>query len=62
MYHYLANFKSELNLEEGEIVTAFEKDKNGWMRGRKERTGEEGWFPAVYVEECTKQVGFPSLE
>ncbi|XP_021379537.1 uncharacterized protein LOC110466996 isoform X2 [Mizuhopecten yessoensis] len=53
LYPYTANFKSEISLQEGEIIWGIEKDKNGWMKGQRERTGETGWFPAVYVQELS---------
>jgi hypothetical protein len=27
---------------------------NGWMKGKKENSGEIGMFPAIYVEEITQ--------
>lgn len=50
---YNANFKEEISLQEGEIVTGMRKDRNGWMYGRKNRTNEIGHFPAVHVEKAT---------
>ncbi|XP_060065822.1 uncharacterized protein LOC132546141 [Ylistrum balloti] len=54
LYPYTANFKSEISLQEGEIIKGIEKDKNGWMKGQRECTGETGWFPAVYVQELNE--------
>ncbi|XP_069130487.1 serine-rich adhesin for platelets-like isoform X3 [Argopecten irradians] len=56
LYPYIANFKSEISLQEGEIIKGIEKDKNGWMKGQRECTGETGWFPAVYVQELNEAV------
>lgn len=54
LFSYTANFKEEVSLQEGEIVTGIRKDRNGWMYGRKNRTNEVGHFPAVYVEVATQ--------
>ncbi|XP_041356580.1 uncharacterized protein LOC121373867 [Gigantopelta aegis] len=51
VYSYTAASKGEINLTEGEVVMGYERDRNGWMRGKRVVTNEEGWFPAVYVEE-----------
>ncbi|XP_033743141.1 G protein-regulated inducer of neurite outgrowth 1-like isoform X2 [Pecten maximus] len=56
LYPYIANFKSEISLQEGERIKGIEKDKNGWMKGQRECTGETGWFPAVYVQELNQAV------
>lgn len=55
LFSYTANFKEEVSLQEGEIVTGIRKDRNGWMYGRKNRTNEVGHFPAVYVEVATQE-------
>ena len=40
----------ELDLEEGDIVLVFDKQKDGWWRGM---IGErEGWFPAEMLRGC----------
>lgn len=71
LFSYTANFKEEVSLQEGEIVTGIRKDRNGWMYGRKNRTNEVGHFPAVYVEvatqedieaACFSQFGYPDKE
>ena len=51
LYDYTAQLKGELSLEKGDILLGKEKDRNGWMHGVKETYGQEGWFPAVYVDE-----------
>jgi hypothetical protein len=38
-------------------VYKLEKDMNGWMKGKKENSGEIGMFPAIYVEEITQVFG-----
>lgn len=71
LFSYTANFKEEVSLQEGEIITGIRKDRNGWMYGRKNRTNEVGHFPAVYVEVATQedieaasfsQFGYPDKE
>ncbi|XP_046375024.2 nascent polypeptide-associated complex subunit alpha, muscle-specific form-like [Haliotis rufescens] len=51
LFAYQGSSKGELSIQEGDILRAWEKDRNGWMHGRKEADREEGWFPAVYVDE-----------
>ncbi|KAL3878781.1 hypothetical protein ACJMK2_031111 [Sinanodonta woodiana] len=55
VYSYSPQFKGEICLVKGELIKGIEKDRNGWMRGVKE-TGEDGWFPAVYVDEIKEAV------
>ncbi|KAK3606716.1 hypothetical protein CHS0354_005854 [Potamilus streckersoni] len=56
VYSYSPQFKGEICLVKGELIKGIEKDRNGWMRGIKESTGEDGWFPAVYVDEIKEAV------
>lgn len=51
LFAYKAAFRGELNLREGEIIIGKERDRNGWMLGTKLKAKEEGWFPAVYVDQ-----------
>ncbi|BFZ14886.1 hypothetical protein BsWGS_17925 [Bradybaena similaris] len=53
VYNYKPVCKGEMGLKEGELVECKERDRNGWMLGYKPRTNEEGWFPAVYVDELS---------
>ena len=54
LYRHEPNFSNELKIEPGDIVIGIEKDMNGWMKGKKEKSGEIGMFPAIYVEEITQ--------
>ena len=56
LYDYTAQLKGELSLEKGDILLGKEKDRNGWMHGVKETNGQEGWFPAVYVDEVIYRI------
>ncbi|XP_076446687.1 uncharacterized protein LOC143284022 isoform X4 [Babylonia areolata] len=53
LFAYKASFRGEVSLKEGEVIQARERDQNGWMLGRKLMSKEEGWFPAIYVDEIT---------
>ncbi|RUS82252.1 hypothetical protein EGW08_009990 [Elysia chlorotica] len=53
VYAYKPVNRGEMGLREGELVTCQERDRNGWMLGRKTRSGEQGWFPAVYVDQVS---------
>ena len=55
LFSYKAAYKGELSLTKGEIVEGKERDRNGWMLGKKKTDGKEGWFPAVYVDEIKKE-------
>ncbi|KAK7474537.1 hypothetical protein BaRGS_00034231, partial [Batillaria attramentaria] len=56
VFAYKAAFRGELSLREGDVLLGKERDRNGWMLGRKLKTGEEGWFPAVYVDQLSGDV------
>ena len=46
-----AEYYNELDLEEGDVVLVFEKDKDGWWRGM---IGEmDGLFPVNILQGCT---------
>lgn len=62
LYAYTAQLKGEIALEKGDIILGKEKDRNGWMHGVKEATGQEGWFPAVYVDEIIEKEEMPLPE
>ena len=48
-FAYDAQQSDELTLFRGDVVTVHEKSSDGWWKGRKEATGEIGWFPSNYV-------------
>lgn len=48
-YPYVAQQDDEVTLARGDRVTVVEKSSDGWWRGRKEPSGETGWFPSNYV-------------
>ncbi|XP_025085968.1 CD2-associated protein-like isoform X1 [Pomacea canaliculata] len=56
LFAYKAAFRGELNLREGEIIIGKERDRNGWMLGTKLKAKEEGWFPAVYVDQVVGEL------
>ena len=50
-YPFCAKRGNQLDLEEGDVVLVFDKQKDGWWRGM---IGErEGRFPAGYLQGCT---------
>jgi len=51
-YKYTSRRADELSLEKGQEVIVLEKEGDGWWRGRC--GGQEGWFPANYVDEQVK--------
>ncbi|XP_059169160.1 uncharacterized protein LOC131950954 isoform X2 [Physella acuta] len=53
VYAYKPVCKGEMALKEGELVVCKERDQNGWMYGTKPKTNQDGWFPAVYVDEVS---------
>ena len=50
IYDYAPRGADELGIKEGETLYFMEEDVNGWIKGKKETTEENGWFPASYVE------------
>ncbi|KAL8580986.1 hypothetical protein ACOMHN_048020 [Nucella lapillus] len=60
MFPYKAAYRGELTLREGEVVVGKERDRNGWMLGRSLTSGQEGWFPSVYVDQVTGDISSAS--
>ena len=50
-YAYAAQQDDEIALNKGDRVIVLEKSSDGWWRGKRELTGESGWFPSNYVTE-----------
>ena len=48
IHPYIVQQEGDLSFERGETVIVFEMLANGWWRGCS--NGQEGWFPATYVE------------
>ena len=48
IHAYEAKQEGDLSFEAGDTVIVFEMLANGWWRGCS--SGQEGWFPATYVE------------
>lgn len=49
LYDYEPQSADEVELKENDNVMVLEKDASGWWKGKNERTGETGLFPASYV-------------
>ncbi|XP_071125571.1 serine-rich adhesin for platelets-like isoform X6 [Mytilus edulis] len=54
LYSHEPNFSNELQLDVGDVVIGIERDMNGWMKGRKNKSEEIGMFPAIYVQEISQ--------
>ncbi|KAK6173165.1 hypothetical protein SNE40_016673 [Patella caerulea] len=54
VFMYKPACKGEIGLLEGDIIICKDRDRNGWMSGLNMRTNEDGWFPAVYVNEASE--------
>ena len=48
IHPYTVQQEGDLSFDRGETVIVFEMLANGWWRGCS--NGQEGWFPATYVE------------
>ncbi|XP_070197383.1 serine-rich adhesin for platelets-like [Littorina saxatilis] len=59
LFSYKAAFRGEVSLKVGEVVRGRERDRNGWMLGCKVHNKEEGWFPAVYVDQIEGDFSLP---
>ncbi|KAJ3395669.1 hypothetical protein CcCBS67573_g05068 [Chytriomyces confervae] len=46
---YLATLPDELTVEVGELVQVVERFDDGWVKGRRVKTGHEGTFPGACV-------------
>ncbi|XP_050415356.1 dynamin-binding protein isoform X2 [Patella vulgata] len=55
VFMYKPACKGEIGLLEGDIIICKDRDRNGWMSGLNMRTNEDGWFPAVYVNEASEE-------
>ena len=51
IYDYQAEDEDELTFDPGELITQIDKFDEGWWKGTCR--GQEGVFPANYVEEIT---------
>lgn len=47
---YPPNSEVELELQVGDIIFVYRKQKNGWYKGTNSRTYKTGLFPASFVE------------
>lgn len=47
---YPPNSDVELELQVGDIIFVYRKQKNGWYKGTNSRTYKTGLFPASFVE------------
>lgn len=50
MVPYPPNSDVELELQVGDIIFVYRKQKNGWYKGTNSRTYKTGLFPASFVE------------
>ncbi|KAJ2524087.1 hypothetical protein GGI11_001061 [Coemansia sp. RSA 2049] len=51
IYACVADNSSEVTFDADDILVSIEESgEDGWLRGRVERTGDSGLFPAVYAE------------
>lgn len=47
---YPASSEYELELTEGDVVVLLRRREDGWCKGRLERTGQTGLYPASFVQ------------
>uniref|UniRef100_A0A3Q3JZ74 BAR/IMD domain-containing adapter protein 2-like 1 n=1 Tax=Monopterus albus TaxID=43700 RepID=A0A3Q3JZ74_MONAL len=44
-----------LNFHEGDIINLLiQEERDGWLYGELEKTGQRGWFPSSYCRPCTE--------
>ena len=60
MYQYNAQDAGDLALMPNDKVVVTEYMNNEWWKGRNERTGMEGIFPASYVRKEEKAIATPA--
>ncbi|XP_070554251.1 uncharacterized protein [Ptychodera flava] len=51
IYNFTGKGGGELNVEVNDLLIVLERDPQGWVKGRLEKNGENGWIPAAYIEE-----------
>jgi len=46
------HIRTVLALTKGDVITLLGADDDGWVEGKNEATGEQGWFPMRCTEPC----------
>ncbi|XP_023285079.1 brain-specific angiogenesis inhibitor 1-associated protein 2-like protein 1 isoform X1 [Seriola lalandi dorsalis] len=55
--HTSGNNDTLLSFDDGDIINLLIQDeKDGWLYGELEKTGQRGWFPSSYCRPCTEPV------
>ncbi|KAM8889527.1 brain-specific angiogenesis inhibitor 1-associated protein 2-like protein 1a isoform 1-T1 [Synchiropus picturatus] len=53
--HTAGNNDTLLSFDDGDIITLMIQDeKDGWLYGELEKTGQRGWFPSSYCRPCSE--------
>jgi hypothetical protein len=59
LYEYKAQRGDELDLELGDEILVLVKENDNWWMGKLVKNGQEGYFPASYVQEKVQHVDAP---
>ncbi|KAM9837666.1 brain-specific angiogenesis inhibitor 1-associated protein 2-like protein 1a isoform 1-T1 [Aulostomus maculatus] len=52
--HTAGNNNTLLSFDDGDVITLLlHEEKDGWLYGELEKTGQRGWFPSSYCRPCT---------
>ncbi|XP_066520355.1 brain-specific angiogenesis inhibitor 1-associated protein 2-like protein 1a [Hoplias malabaricus] len=55
--HTAGNNETLLSFDDGDIITLLiQEERDGWLYGELEKTGQRGWFPSSYCRSCNEPV------
>ncbi|XP_067286127.1 brain-specific angiogenesis inhibitor 1-associated protein 2-like protein 1a isoform X2 [Pseudorasbora parva] len=55
--HTAGNNETLLSFDDGDIITLLiQEERDGWLYGELEHTGQRGWFPSSYCRTCNEPV------
>ncbi|XP_073684299.1 brain-specific angiogenesis inhibitor 1-associated protein 2-like protein 1a isoform X2 [Garra rufa] len=61
--HTAGNNQTLLSFEDGDIITLLiQEERDGWLYGELEHTGQRGWFPSSYCRAYNEPVSANRLE
>ncbi|XP_049614507.1 brain-specific angiogenesis inhibitor 1-associated protein 2-like protein 1a isoform X1 [Syngnathus scovelli] len=54
--HSAGNNDTLLSFDEGDVIILIKEEKDGWLYGEMEKTGQRGWFPTSYCRAYSESI------